>query len=971
MKDDHADKPSQDAASSANEEDGRRAAPPIPKLSVGLPSARPAPSPDRKPSFSLPKPNLPRPSLFESSPRPEPTPEEEAQEDDSPATQVLDPAQIESSWALDSEAFGEDGEDEALDTDNLSPDELGEMPWFQQGVEESGDAAEATASPTAQPTPAATPQRANTASAPAPKTRFSLGGASEGASKGGNPFMRKDTGTNPSLPPMPSLSRSRPGAPTASASSPEPALPPIEDAGGLDEATDYDEVIELDGPDGAAPVQQAPMPERTSPEQVALHVAARQGFSSGFHPAPTPTPEPPPSGRFGAEAEADLSDEFDAAEPTTVFSSQVGPAPSPPTSSPSLPQPNFGAEPSQPNFSAEPSQPSFGAQPAAEAPSPQSSQPQPGVGDEAPAPAELDDDFTAQKTEVIHSPFERDILAPRLKAVDGPVAGQEFFVTGLRSTVGRGENNSVMIADLAMSREHFELIKNSDESFLIRDLGSANGTMLNGTPVKEATLFHGDRVEVGKSTLEFYNEAAPPKPHRHFIPVAGVTIEGEELDPFDDHTRMVAHQLDQSTRFFTRVSLFAGLLCIPLCVLLIVASTMSAPEDAESAPAPTQPPTAVSPRANAAADFYLKGVEAARNREWETARAHFEKARAEDDQLDISAQLARVDRELDAKEALEKARAAAEREDPDAVLSLISSIPRESAYFDEAQQLTRDKRRDEINSLYEKALAQLTEDELDGATESVDAILELVPNHSSALTLKERIETRREELERAEQAALANKSDGGKSKGDDNDDGPSITFDDPFSNNARKKKSSSGDSAGLGKGYTLYKREKFDAAASFFDKKGAKGKKLAGHVRAVSSGLRLGESATKRKQWGRAVTQLSKAQRSDAQLGKHHRKKINKLLADAYGNKGLQDLKKKNYTQARKSLTSGTKLGSASSLKQLDRELLRAATSLYIQAANKKKSDPSAARDICRTIMKMVPSSSTPNKKARKLLMEL
>jgi pSer/pThr/pTyr-binding forkhead associated (FHA) protein len=655
------------------------------------------------------------------------------------------------------------------------------------------------------------------------------------------------------------------------------------------------------------------------------------------------------------------NNDFDDEGATQVFNSGVGPAPT----APGLDgigqnaQPRFDIQQQQqqqaaPQNQYQQQQQAFQAQPS-------QPQPQHAPAAEAAPIDDFDDEFTAQKTELIQSPFERDLLAPKLRAMEGPTAGQEYFVNGLRVTVGRGENSSVMIADIAMSRTHFELIKNSDDSFVVRDMESANGTLLNGAPIREASLFHGDRIEVGKTILEFQHENAPPRPHRHLIPAAGVTMTGAENPlEFDDQTNLVAMQLDQSTRFFTNVSLFAGLLCIPLCILLVVVSSTIG-ETKTQEPAEVVVET-VEPEKNEAAEAYLQGVEAVRNREWEKARGHFERANKSDDQVDITAQIKRIESEVASKALLEEASAAAKEGEDEKVLGIISKIPRESVYYDEAQRLTRDKRRDEVTNLYTQAQQQITEDKLEEAEQSIAAILELVPNHAGATELKERVDARKaelEELKRKEELAAREKD---KSKGND------INFNDPFSSSKKKSNSSS---SSLKEGYSHYKRKRFSKAESFFGKQGSKGKKLAADVRTVDSNWSSGSKAVKAKQWSRAVSTLEKARRADSNLGKHHRDAISSELAEAYGGKGLDQLKKKDYINARKSLTQGQKLGKSGNLNDLARGLEREATSLYIQAANKKKTNPTEAAKICRTIMRMVPSSSVNFKKAKRLILEL
>jgi hypothetical protein len=70
------------------------------------------------------------------------------------------------------------------------------------------------------------------------------------------------------------------------------------------------------------------------------------------------------------------------------------------------------------------------------------------------------------------------------------------------TTLGRNSDCTVTLADPRASREHAEIRATAD-GFLVVDLGSMNGTMVNGVPVKEHTLHDGDQVAVGATVMRF------------------------------------------------------------------------------------------------------------------------------------------------------------------------------------------------------------------------------------------------------------------------------------------------------------------------------------------------------------------------------------------------------------------------------------------------------------------------------------
>ena len=90
-------------------------------------------------------------------------------------------------------------------------------------------------------------------------------------------------------------------------------------------------------------------------------------------------------------------------------------------------------------------------------------------------------------------------------AIDGVVI-KEVPLTQERTTVGRRPYNDVVIDNLAVSGEHAVFVLSGDD-VLLHDLGSTNGTYVNGKPVKQQTLRNGDLVEMGKYKIRFLQDA--------------------------------------------------------------------------------------------------------------------------------------------------------------------------------------------------------------------------------------------------------------------------------------------------------------------------------------------------------------------------------------------------------------------------------------------------------------------------------
>jgi Nif-specific regulatory protein len=93
-------------------------------------------------------------------------------------------------------------------------------------------------------------------------------------------------------------------------------------------------------------------------------------------------------------------------------------------------------------------------------------------------------------------------MNPRVVGIAGPFQGTTFPLSGGEVFIGRDPANQLCISDKSLSRRHC-LVVGSGEQFLIRDLGSRNGTLLNGVPVEEQELRHGDQISIGESVIVF------------------------------------------------------------------------------------------------------------------------------------------------------------------------------------------------------------------------------------------------------------------------------------------------------------------------------------------------------------------------------------------------------------------------------------------------------------------------------------
>jgi pSer/pThr/pTyr-binding forkhead associated (FHA) protein len=91
-------------------------------------------------------------------------------------------------------------------------------------------------------------------------------------------------------------------------------------------------------------------------------------------------------------------------------------------------------------------------------------------------------------------------------SLDGVVL-REVNLSKERTTIGRRSHNDVVIDNLAVSGEHAVVYASGSDIYL-EDLGSTNGTTVNGQPIKKHLLQSGDIVEIGKYRLKFLADGA-------------------------------------------------------------------------------------------------------------------------------------------------------------------------------------------------------------------------------------------------------------------------------------------------------------------------------------------------------------------------------------------------------------------------------------------------------------------------------
>ncbi|MGW4906124.1 FHA domain-containing protein [Streptomyces sp. NPDC004270] len=94
-------------------------------------------------------------------------------------------------------------------------------------------------------------------------------------------------------------------------------------------------------------------------------------------------------------------------------------------------------------------------------------------------------------------------MAPVLVGLEGLLAGERIPVLDTRVTFGRNSENTVVISSLSVSRFHAEIVFDEDKGYVLRDLESSNGTLVNGEEVESRLLQPGDEISLGDQEFRF------------------------------------------------------------------------------------------------------------------------------------------------------------------------------------------------------------------------------------------------------------------------------------------------------------------------------------------------------------------------------------------------------------------------------------------------------------------------------------
>jgi signal transduction histidine kinase len=101
---------------------------------------------------------------------------------------------------------------------------------------------------------------------------------------------------------------------------------------------------------------------------------------------------------------------------------------------------------------------------------------------------------------------------PRLIVIKGVDEGRQFELTGQVMAIGRDAHNPLRLHDTEVSRRHAEFHPTESGGYKIMDVGSANGTFVNNSMLREAPLQSGDHIQIGQTILVYSSGRGASQP---------------------------------------------------------------------------------------------------------------------------------------------------------------------------------------------------------------------------------------------------------------------------------------------------------------------------------------------------------------------------------------------------------------------------------------------------------------------------
>jgi tetratricopeptide (TPR) repeat protein len=360
------------------------------------------------------------------------------------------------------------------------------------------------------------------------------------------------------------------------------------------------------------------------------------------------------------------------------------------------------------------------------------------------------------------------LTGTKLVCSAGPSAGSEFALEDGEYVIGRANDNPICIPDTSVSRKHV-LIRRVGGGWAASDLGSGNGTLLNGEPLTdEMPLSHGDTLTLGDTELTFNDasnatmmmpmpSAPPPRPGRSSTrssapaaaPAEAAGEEGGALGaprrpPARPDTRVRSTRgraavtpADPAAQQRKKRLLILSAAVFVMLVGLLAVMKVQQQRDAEVEARNAQ----LAQERRAAMDaLFQEAKNSIRDGKWLEAKEKLiELQELEPNYVQLPDYLARVEKEIPNQQALDAAKAALQKDELGPAAAALAKVSKDTQLFDTVRQL-RTALKDKSEKRVRDALALLEQNQLDQARAITADVLAAEPEHRDAKVINERAE---------------------------------------------------------------------------------------------------------------------------------------------------------------------------------------------------------------------------------------
>jgi hypothetical protein len=325
----------------------------------------------------------------------------------------------------------------------------------------------------------------------------------------------------------------------------------------------------------------------------------------------------------------------------------------------------------------------------------------------------------------------------------GADRGKKFDLNRPENRIGRGADQDIVLSDIAVSRRHIT-VSQEGLQYKLTDLGSGNGTLVNGQRISVHYLKDGDVVEIGQTVMRFdhpgsQQPAAPPQPayqpppQRQVPPAPSAAVQMPPGGPmaFDTPSdaieappaRPMTYQPQQGPQLSRNGRIIAfsvmGALCAGSITIILMKTAFAKPVVV----------------AGEAEDLFKQGVRLFASHDFEGAKAAFTDSQAQaSDSADVKRYVEACDTEIKAKQLFKSAERAVSNKRWTEAMKALDQIDPDSILFDQVARMRRDHgpraAREEVAEAQ-----QLANDDPSAARAKAEHALKLDPMNEDARAL--------------------------------------------------------------------------------------------------------------------------------------------------------------------------------------------------------------------------------------------